>query len=88
MQTCKERLEQVVHSLPQIAQRTQQMIDGARRYHTLSEEVVEEMEGIGRTIAVTSQSLARIDTLGRSLGSMSAELTDTVRVFRTGVQAA
>ena len=76
------RLGHVLELLPQIAQRSEQMLTHARRYSGLSEDAVEEMKGIGQTIAVNSSNLRRIDSLGQSLGRMSGELVESVKVFK------
>ena len=76
------RLEQVVLRLPQIAERSEEMMSQARRYGGLSEDAVSEMAGIGRAIEANSVNLQRIDVLGQSLTQMSGKLMESVKVFQ------
>ncbi len=76
------RLEQVVLRLPEIAERSEQMMAQARRYSGLSEDAVSEMTGIEQTIAANSANLQRIDSLGQLLALMSGKLTESVKAFQ------
>ena len=75
------RLEQVVLRLPQVVERSEEMVRQARRYGGLSEDAMQEMKGVGKAIERNSESLRRIDSLGASLGKMSGEMRESVKAF-------
>ena len=75
------RLEEVVLQLPQIARRSAEMVEQAKRYSGMSDDAVTEITGIGRAIAINSANLRRIDTLGQSLSKMSSEMKESVQGF-------
>ena len=77
------RLGEVLAQLPQIVKRADSVVDHARKHTACTGEVVERMRSVSDTIAGNSLTLDRIEALGQSLRSMSADLCESVTVFES-----